>query len=126
MFRLGEPTKVEASSVLSQRAEEIDLSKNIVSNDFRLKDFDCRATIFVGGGGGNGKQGASTPEGSKILLGWGVIAGATSIGEGGGVCTVTRESFKLSEEKVICLRMIVVFTMNPFSIIFEFESKTGG
>ena len=89
-FQIRETCRSRQFIEFSCKAEVVDLSQKVASNDFQgLKDFSFRATNLVIVGGGNGNAGGSTPDGSVIRIGLGMLAGAiagdTSIGDRGGL-----------------------------------------
>ena len=55
----------------------------------------------------------------------GVIAGATGIGDSGGLWTVTVEVIKFSAEELSFSELLDVCTVYPVAFNFEFVSKTG-
>ena len=97
--------------------------------DVWLKDFDIIATVVQRGGGGIGKRGSlSDGSGLRMVLGvlFGVIAGATGIGDRGGLWAATVRVFELSESELIFSEVLNVCTVDPVSINFEFSYETGG
>ena len=56
----------------------------------------------------------------------GVIAGATGVGDRGGLWTIIVEVFELSEEQIGLSGMIEVYTVDPVSVNFEFNLEKGG
>ena len=59
--------------------------ENVVTNDFRRKDFDFIATALVRGGDDNGNGGRAMLYGSSVGKGRGMIGRATGIGDRGGL-----------------------------------------
>ena len=101
VFRSSRIEELDGSSILFCRAEVVCSSHNVTSIDFGcLKGFDFLATAPVGDGGGNGKRGwISNGSGIWVRLGVfaGVIAGATGIGDRGGLWAATVWVIEFSE-----------------------------
>ena len=56
----------------------------------------------------------------------GVIAGATGVGDRGGLWTIIVEVIELLEEEIGLSEMIEVYTVNPVSLSFEFILEKSG
>ena len=111
------------------RSEVVCLSQKVASIDYRsLKDFDFLATVLIRSGGSNGK-GGSTTDGSGMWIGIGVkvgvIAGATGIGDRGGLWAATVGVTEFSKEDISFSDLLLVCTVDPVTINFEFISGTG-
>ena len=107
-----------------------DLSPNVASIHFRCsKNFGFPATDLLRGGGGEGK-GGSISDGSGIWMGVGVLngekAGATGIGDRGGLWASTVGVTDFSEQELYFSDLLDVCSVDPLSINFEFVSETDG
>ena len=87
VLRLGIFTEVDGSSIFFCRIELLGSSQveNVVTNDFRRKDFDFIATALVRGGDDNGNGGRAMLYGSSVGKGRRMIGRATGIGDRGGL-----------------------------------------
>ena len=95
-----------------------------------MNDFVLRATLLVRGAGGYGKRGVSISHGCAIWIRLGlidgVIAGATSIGDRGGLWTVTVEVINFSEEEIFVTELLEDCIVDAMSKHLEFISEIGG
>ena len=92
VFRSSGLEQVDSLSILSCNAEMVGLSHDVASYDFRCFNcFDFLATVSVRGGVSNKNGGRSISDRSGIGTGLRATAGATGLGDRGGLWTVTVE-----------------------------------